>query len=384
VLGKNWKIVVGGGLVLLALLAFAQNIFRTEAQEAFINASLTPVLTPIPGRVDIALPAAGERVARDVTAVVENIQIDRGTLIDLEERLATVVAEIEGVEAQLQELQNSKGEFQQWAESWRVARARYLEQRLAESRSLVTSREQSFTDAQDNRDRLHGMQANVSVRMLRVAQTEVDIAEQELAASRARLRQLQVEREALNQRIQIADSFSERAYSDQKIQETALLISLANARMTELRSRRTALEQAVANQSAQFSRDQLVSVPVPEGMVWRRTPRHSFVPEGGSLGEVALCDDLLLTATLGRREFRRLRVGMTARTRVSLPGGETVRMDGRVIAVTGPSVENSMSMAIPFGRASSDDGYGVVVRLNDPQALDCQVGASARVSFRDG
>ena len=382
-LKRYWRVIAGGGLVLLALLALIQNLYRTDAQEAFFNAQLLPLISPIAGRIVTPLPAVGSGVTPSDTVEVDNPQVERSTLIDLQARLSEVEAELLGVKAEQAQLRASLESYGADAAQWQQARRRYLDEQLREARAQAQARQRSFQDLRDQFERLEGSRDSISLRALRAAEAAMAVAEEESRAAGARVAQIQAEQQALQRRLRVATSDVERAYSDQKVAETGVLLRLAGAQQVALEAKRDGLQAAIATQSAQIEAQARVALTLPKALVWKRIPEGVFVPVGGEVGRLALCQDLVLTASMGEREFRRLRVGMQARIRSEDADGKTHRLTGQLIALTGPSAENAMVMAIPFGRAATKEGYGVVVRLDDASALDCPIGRAARVSFRD-
>lgn len=377
-----WRVIAGGSLVLLALLAFFQNLYQTDAQEAFFNAPLMPLISPIAGRIVTPLPAVGRQAGPGTHVDVENPQVDRSVLTDLQARLSESEADLLGVQAEQAQLRASLERYGQDASQWQAARGRYLEASLREAEAQAAARQRQVEDRRDEFERLQGSRDSLSLRALQAAEAAVAVAEQERQAAGARVAQIQAEREALQRRLRVATSDVERAYSDQKMAETGVLLRLAGAREVALVAKREALQSAVTSQSAQLAAQTQVSLPLPRAQVWQRMPAGAYVAAGGEIGRLALCEELVLTASLGEREFRRLRLGMPADIRTDDANGDRQRLEGEVIALTGPSFENVMALALPFGRAARKEAHGVVIRLQDPSVLDCPIGRTARVSFR--
>lgn len=380
---RYWRVIAGSGLILLALLALLQNLYRTDAQEAFFNAQLLRLVSPIAGRVEVALPAVGSFVSADDAVEIVNPQVERSTLTDLQARLSSVEAELLGVKAEQAQLRESLRSFGEDADQWRLARRGYLDGQLREALAQERASRSRYQDFRDQHERLEESRSNISVRALRAAHSEMSVAEQEWRAAGARVSQVHAEISALQRRLRVATSDVERAYSDQKIAETGLLLRLAGARQVALEAKRDGLKAAIDTQTDQIAAQSSVLLPLPMALVWQRIPEGVYIPVGGEIGRLALCDDLVLTASMGEREFRRLRVGMRARIRSEDENGNETKLEGRLIALTGPTAENAMTMAIPFGRAATKEGYGVVVRLAEDGGLNCPIGRAARVSFRD-
>lgn len=380
-IGERWKAIVGLALLSLAALAFFRNVVLVNTQDAFVNAYLSPLRSPIAGSIQAPLPAPGTRTTNADRVRVVNARPDETLLIETTERLAAVNARLLEARAGVARLEESEAEFSEWAERFRASRDHFLRERERELRAQLEARREQQSDAQDALDRLENHARYVPARQITEARTRLDVASENLEAAHAQLRQLGAEREALAERIQVADTFSERTFSDQKVQETRLRARLLQAGISSLEEQKSALEESVAAARRQLERERAAELSLPDAIVWRREPAEAHVAASGSLGSLALCSDLLVTATLDRRAFERVQVGDEAQVRMRGDDGESVTTNARVITLTGAAMENILGMAIPFGRATLEDAYGAVLRLNSPQKLDCAVGSSVSLRF---
>lgn len=378
---QRWKAIAGLTLLALAALAFFRNIVLVNTQDAFVNAYLSPLRSPIAGTIKSPLPAPGTRTTNVDRVRIVNTRPDETLLIETSERLAAVNARLTEARAGITRLKESEAEFSEWAKRFRNSRDRYLRERESELRAQLGARREQRRDAQDALNRLENYARYVPARQIEEARTRLDVASENLEAARAQTRQLRAEREALAERIQVADTFSERTFSDQKVQETRLQSQLLQAEIGSLENQKAALEESVAAARRQLARERAAELSLPNAIVWRREPAGAHVAASGNLGALALCSDLLVTATLDRRAFRRVQVGDQAQVRMRGSDGESVITNARVITLTGAAMENILGMAIPFGRATLEDAYGVVLRVNTPEKLDCAVGRSVSLRF---
>lgn len=378
---QYWKLVVGALLVVLALLAFTRNIVFVNVQDAFVNAPLSTMRSPIEGQIIRALPAPGEAVDGQWSLEVRNDRADPTLVIEIGERLSTVTSRLAFNKERRARLEASITQFDDWSQRFRDARDRYLAERLSETKAGSAAAERTLADAEDNLKRLIGMRAYTSPRMLSAAQAAADVARGQLQASRSRERQFREERKALAERIQVTETFSERTFSDQKVQETQLELDLARADINALAQQQATLQNGLEEARAQLERERLWQAPVPSAVVWTRVPEGIHVTRGGALGEIAPCDDTVITATLDRAAFRKVQVGMLAKAELRLAGGERRRFDATVVSLTGGSLQNVLGMAIPFGRAIVEDAYGAVLRVEDSTELACAVGRPVTLTF---
>lgn len=378
----GWKPVTGAALIGLALFAFSQNLLRTVATEAYVNAALASVASPIPGRVSQALTPVGSRVGPGFELRVLDERADLSASIDVDNKLAQVEADIAASELKLAAIERSRGQFERWTQQFGSAKGSFLDHRVKQAEALTEVRRAESLRADDNLRRLQSLsEGEVAQREVIAAQATATAASNELAAQEAEQQSLVISRQALRQGVQLTEGLPDRTYSDQKVQELALDLATEQAKHKGLLVQREMLQR-----SQQLSREALQSrrearIPVPEGIVWRRVPENSFVAAGGALGAVAVCSEIVLTATLSRRDSQRIYVGQKVSALMRLPDAERLELKGSVVGLAGPTVENAQGMAIPFGRAASTDGYGAVVRVDQPERLQCRVGAPVRLEF---
>lgn len=378
----HWKAIAGLLLIGVAAVALFRNIVLVNVQDAFVNAHLSPVRSPVAGAIADPLPPVGTRIPSERTAEVRNARPDDTLLIETRERLATVQAGLMEARARIEELRAARAEFTQWAERFRTTRDAFLIERQNELRARIGARREQRGDAADTLARLESHSRFVPARQISAARAQAAIAREELEAAEAEWRQLKRERSALAQRIQVADTFSERTFSDQKVQETGLQIRLLEAEISSLQLQEAALKEATASARQQIERESAATIDLPDAVVWQREPAGAHVARFGRIGSVALCKDAVVTATLDRHAFARLKVGDKARISLEQAGDGTVHIDAQIITLTGAAMENILGMAIPFGRATLEDAYGVVLRVAEPDALECAIGRTVQLRFR--
>lgn len=373
-LRKYWKLAAALTLIAVAVLALLRNLLFVNVADAFVNATLVPVLSPIPGQVVEPLPPPGTRVSATSVVRISNERADETLAIQTSERLQEIEAELESAKARRIPMQASIEELAGWSRRYVKARDAYLGQRLTEARSQVAASREELRKAEYNHNRLQEQSLYVSRNMLDEASTAVEVARQALNAAEARQAQVVTEREALAQRIQISDSYSERTFSEQRLQETHLQLATLDAQIAALEHQRRAMAESLERSQRQLGRETEATVALQDAVVWRRIPAGSQVGRGGTVGEIAPCEDAVITVTLERSAFRKLHVGMPATASLRLPDGERRRVRASVVTLTGGSLQNVLGTAIPFGRAIVENAYGAVLRVDDPQELDCAIG----------
>jgi|LNAP01.1.fsa_nt_gb hypothetical protein len=378
---KHWRLLLGLFFLGFAVVALTRNFIVVTATDAFINANLIAVRSPIPGQIARPLPPVGSRTGTSTLAQVRNTRADQTLTLEISQRLEQVDSALSGASARLEKLKAAEREFAAWSRRYVGARGVYLSQRQSQAAANREASLRQLENARSQLKRLEGVQAYISRDMLEQARTSAQVAEQSLLAATAETEQVASERAALGQRLQIADSYSERTYSEQKLQETRLQAAMLEADIMSLQQQRKALADNLQRSQGQLGRESLANVTVPDGAVWRRLPVGAHVERGGDLGQVAPCDDAVVTATLDRNSFDKLYVGMPVRASFRLEDGSRHTVELALVTLTGGSTENALGMAIPFGRAIVEDAFGAVLRARDPSALGCAIGRPVDLKF---
>lgn len=378
----NWKLLAGISLIALSAFAFWENIWRTVATEAYVNAALAGVASPIPGRVSKALSPIGSRVPAGFELSVVDERADLGATVEIDSKLAQVNAELAASQLKIEALEKARQSFARWTREFGQAKGGFLDKQVAQAKARVEARRADVDRQTDEVRRLRMLpEGAVAEREVIAAQATLTAVENELAAQQAEYEGLVISRQALRGGVQIADGLPDRTYSDQKAQELALDLATEQAKREGLIVQQTALHETLKTSREQLDRLREAHIPVPEGIVWRRIPENSFVAAGGALGAIAVCSEIVLTATLNQRDSKRVFVGQKVNATLLLPDSRQLKTEGTVVGLTGPTIENAQGMAIPFGRAAKPDGYGAIVRPSNPGQLECRVGAQLRLEF---
>ena len=115
--------------------------------------------------------------------------------------------------------------------------------------------------------------------------------------------------------------------------------------------------------------------------MWWRAHRGQYRVAGDAVGDIAICEGAVVTATLTRSDFERLSIGTPATFTLRRSESGSERLHGRVVALVGSTVENSRRMALAYGRSALANGYGAIVRLSDRSQLSCRIGISGRLEL---
>lgn len=373
------RLAFATGMAALGLWAFAPYVTSEVGGEAYVNAPIIRMASPIAGLVATDLPPPGtaivaERTARLVAARVR----DTGPLSALKGQQAALIAARDLARRQIADhrLANRSARFGQAAGARLAATTHAAEEALgackAEAAEAILQRDRvealaaqrfaTFTQ----RDRLRALAA-ASARRCGMLKDQASA--------------LAIETRAANSGLYLAGAAMDAPYGDQqrdrlllRRQELESVAADAEARLAELAVQITSEQERLARASA-------FDAVLPAGtVVWSQpAPKGTTVAPGSSLLELADCRRRYVEVTLPERRMEAVLPG--APVKVRLIGSEDW-LEGRVASAVGAAArrDGAMLAANPDKDARA---LSVLVALPPPQSLArrCDVGRLAEVRF---
>lgn len=384
---KRLRLALAVSLAATGLWAFMPYMANEVGGEAWVNAPLTRISSPISGEVTTALPAPGAHLARPRRAVLVKARAlatdGLGALLDqkaaLEAGLALAEQQLAEIAAADQRLQSRAGRF----ETASVARLQATAQ--AAQADLEACRAEA-REAQQQLDRIETLAAQ------RFATNTVrDRARGAAAATAARCTALEARLAADTQEMQAAraglylgNAGQDSPYAEQqrdrlmlRRQEVETSATTARAHLAEL-TRRIAAEQARLTAAAAYE-----ALLPADRIVWRSlvSPGQS-VSSGDPLLELADCAHRFVEVTLPERRMEAMQPGSPARVRLI---GSDEWLEGRIMGVTGAAARRDA--ALVAADDANRDARALTVAIAIPAtaqgsaARRCDIGRLAEVRF---
>jgi multidrug resistance efflux pump len=352
--------------------------------EAFVNAPLIRMASPIAGIVASDLPPPGSAIATSRTArLVAARIIDNGPLAGLKGSQAALISARDLALRQIAELDRASAQaagrsarFGQAASARLAATTRAAQEALAaceaEAAEAVLQRDriEALAEARfatfTQRDRLRA-QAAASARRC--------------AALKDQAAALAIETRAAGSGLYLAGAAMDAPYGDQqrdrlllRRQELESVVADAEARLAELARQIVAEEERLARTSAFDAR-------LPAGtVVWSQpAPKGTTVAPGSSLIELADCNRRYVEVALPERRMEAILPGSPAKVRLI---GSDQWLSGRVAAIAGAAAHPDGAM-VAANPEKDNRALTVVISLPPPATLArrCDVGRLAEVRF---
>lgn len=378
------RLAFATGMAALGLWAFAPYVASEVGGEAYVNAPIIRMASPIAGIVATELPPPGTAIATERTTRLVAARVrDTGPLAALKGQQAALIAardlarrQIAEIEVASLRLASRSARFGQAASARLAATTRAAEEALAgceaEAAEAILQRDRIETLAAQRfatftqRDRLRA-QAAASARRCAMLKDQASA--------------LAIETRAAGSGLYLAGAAMDAPYGDQqrdrlllRRQELEGIAADAEARLAELAAQIRAEEERLARASA-------FDAVLPAGtVVWSQpAPKGTTVAPGSSLIELADCRRRYVEVTLPERRMEAVLPG--ERVQVRLIGSDTW-VEGKVASAVGAAArrDGAMLAANPDKDARA---LSVLVALPPPESLArrCDVGRLAEVRF---
>jgi multidrug resistance efflux pump len=384
---RRLRVAVAISFAATGLWAFTPYVLNEVGGEAYVNAPLTRVTSPIAGVAGGDLPAIGSYVATAKRLrVVTSRSVDETELGGLMGQQAALSAALALADRQLSELSAMDSRLKLRAERYGRAEGK----RLADWAIAAGADTQACRAEADEAQNQAARVAALAVKGY-AAKATVDRAEAALAGARARCAGLTARASASAQEamaaragVYLGNGTADTPYAEQqrdrlllRRQELESVAVDAQARLEEL-ARRVERERHRLAQAAAYD----VTLPAAS-IVWQvgTSPGSSVVP-GSSLIDLADCTRRFVDVTLPERRIEALVPGQAVKVRLIGAGSWQT---GHVVRVSGAAARRDVAMVA--ASESDHDPRALTVEVSLPPApraavaRRCDIGRLAEVRF---
>lgn len=381
---NRMRLALATGMAALGLWAFAPYVTSEVGGEAYVNAPIIRMASPISGIVAADLPPAGTAIAatRHARLVAARI-LDTGPLAALKGQQAALMSARDLALRQIEEIEAERAHLaRRSAQFGRAASAR-LAATTAAAREAVAACEAEAAETALQRERVEVLAAQRFATFtqrdrLRAVATAT---QRRCAALQDQADALAIETRAAGRGLYLAGAAMDAPYGDQqrdrlllRRQELESVAADAQSRLAELAIQISAEEERQLRASA-------FDATLPGGtVVWSQpAPRGTTVAPGASLIELADCNRRYVEVALPERRMEAILPGTPVSVRLI---GSDAWLTGRVASTVGAAArrDGAMLAANPDKDARA---LSVLVSLPPPKSLArrCDVGRLAEVRF---
>lgn len=381
---SRMRLALATGMAALGLWAFAPYVTSEVGGEAYVNAPIIRMASPIAGMVATDLPPPGTALARPRTARLVTARLrDTGPLAALKGQRAALIAARDLARRQIAELTAADARLaSRSAQFGRAASARLTATTRAAHEALAGC-EAEAAEAVLQRDRIEALAAQRFATFTQRDRLRAQAAAtaRRCAALKDQADALAIETQAAGSGLYLAGAAMDAPYGDQqrdrlllRRQELESVAADAEARLAELAVQIAAEEERLARASA------FDAVLPASTVVWSQpAPKGTTVAPGSSLIELADCRRRYVEVTLPERRMEAVLPGETVQVRLI---GGSAWLDGRVASVAGAAARRDGAM---LAANPDKDARELTVRVALPPpaslARRCDVGRLAEVRF---
>ncbi|OSZ72424.1 hypothetical protein CAP39_03525 [Sphingomonas sp. IBVSS1] len=378
------RVAVATSMAALGLWAFAPYVTSEVGGEAFVNAPIIRMASPIAGIVASDLPPPGSAITTTQTArLVAARLIDTGPLAGLKGQQAALISARDLALRQIAELNGASARAASRSARFGQAASARLAATTRAAQEALAACEAEAAEAVLQRDRIEALatQRFATFTQRDRLRAQALASARRCAALKDQAAALAIETRAAGSGLYLAGAAMDAPYGDQqrdrlllRRQELESVVADAEARLAELARQIAAEEERLARASAFDAR-------LPAGtVVWSQpAPRGTTVAPGSNLLELADCNRRYVEVALPERRMEAILPGSPAKVRLI---GSDEWLAGRVASIAGAAAQRDGAMlaANPDKEARA---LSVQISLPPPASLArrCDVGRLAEVRF---
>lgn len=384
---RQARVAVAGFLAATGLWAFAPYALNDVGSEAYVNAPLTRIVSPIAGITNDRLPAIGSYIATPTALrLVTARTLDDAALGALNGQQAALGAALTLATGQLREL--AAADVRLAARAARYGRAetgRLAEQALA-ARADTRACLAEAGDAEAQAQRVLALAARGFA-----ANAAVDRATANMAGARARCAALKAraaaradEAAAARHGLYLGNGTADTPYAEQQRDRLLLRRQDLETVAADARARLAELAPQIAAERRRLARTAAYDITLPAAtIIWQAatSPGASVAP-GSPLLDLADCTRRFVEVTLPERRMETLGPGQTLKVRLV---GADDWQTGTVTRIAGAAARREAAM-VAAGKADRDPRTLTVEVALPPAEITsaarrCDIGRLAEVRF---
>ncbi|WPB84919.1 HlyD family efflux transporter periplasmic adaptor subunit [Sediminicoccus rosea] len=383
-LARRGRLLLALVLVGAAVAGMLHQQLTLSTAHAVISAHTLPVRSPIGGEVTDLVGEPGAELPHGLAfARIENMQADRGRVLDAQQDGERARMEVDALIGQIRALEAMAGELRARAALHRDVLAEENQAWLAEAEALrsaaLARAERAARDAARAGELARGGHASLAARER--AEAELEIARREAEAQGMRMLALQRQAAAARLGAFTQPGQTGAAYADQRLDELTLR---RDELMRQLSLQQAALDRAerrlAEERQLHEARRSAVISPPRSLILWRlHTQAGQRVLPEEILAELVDCRSAFLLASVPQSALPHVPPGSTARLRLA---GEAVERRGMVVGRQGEAEarEGGNLAALPTRTPGQTALLRIALPPFEPEKA-CPVGRTGRVIF---
>lgn len=384
---KSLRIVVGLIIIAGSLFIVIGEQLTGASGNAFINARLSTLRSPIAGSLKLVDRPLGARVdPQDPLGSISDPLVDSVRLADLVNEKATLQANIKRLDGTIESLTSAVDKLRTQAAIYLEERTEQLQAQVGAAAALSAAAEARLRYANTRLDRAtrlseRGVQAAESLDEARslaeVSALELRNAQQQGAVSSIGL-------SAAQRGIFLGDGYNDAPYSQQRISELEVQKADLQAQLQAHSVILEATDKRIASERARVNR--LSAAPLQsnvDGLVWDYLAASGeTVQRGQDLMRLVDCSTAIVSLSVSENVYNTISHGDRASFRLN---GSSRQLEGTVTRLAGSgtaTIYENLAIAPSQRHLQRFDVTLDVPALREEQSLSCLIGRTGRVFFQ--
>lgn len=308
-------------LIAVAIWAFGPRLSSRIGSQAFVNAELVRVTSPIAGRLTADLPRRGDFIAMERNVrLVQALAPDQRHLFDLRQQQAVAAERADLARRQIAELVESDKLLGDRAEAYRVGMVARIGREIEETAAEVEGCRAEARQRRDIGSRMDNLVKLGTASPIRSAEAGAaqQATETRCGMAEAREKRLTVELDGARRGVFLRDGANDAPYSQQQRDRLAIRRQELEAELLNEDARARQLSAALEEETKRLGQSSSFDLSLPAGyVVWSTAASPgSTVVEGQAVMDLADCGRRFVAVELPEREFEQIKVGDRAAVRL--------------------------------------------------------------------
>ena len=385
---KSLKIIIGLLLVGGGLYVVLGEQLSGASANAFVNARVTTIRSPIAGRLELVSRPLGAQVRQgDPLGTLVDPLVDGIRIADLEREKAEAQVDIDRLRQTINAFERSIETLRTRAAIYREERRRQLVAQGQSAQSATAAAEARLKYAELGRQRSARLSGRgiATAESVEQANSLAEVLALELSSARSRAEEAAVALSASDRGVFLGDGFNDAPYSEQRISEIDVQKMELQAQLDSKVASLAPLTSLIASERLRVNKLSASALEANvNGALWDYLAADGeTIQRGQDVLRLIDCDSAVVTLSVSESLYNTLRAGTAAAFRFN---NSRVVLDGTVIRLAGSgasTIYQNMAIAPSERHLERYDVTLDVPALRDDQEFRCLAGRTGRVFFEN-
>ena len=379
----------------MAIIFFVVAVFvlvpaavNTYSHNSIVNSRVISVHSPIDGLVKNLTVRPGDSVQfQEHVLTVSNTRINESFVHELEVERNSLQSRVDGYKSHLVELEKLKRSLEQRTGQTKKFNSSHVDLELAKAREQMLAQQAVTAERELYYTRIKPMAETgaMSIHDVDAAKFSMEENRNKLKALKIRVKELETERAALANNVNLGEGRNDVPYTRQRLDEVIMVISDYKTRSFEQETRIAEIDRQIAIERVRLATAKEAAIQSPlDGVVWKGyVSNGSEVVSGTELLQIVDCKNLFVESAVSESTLQNVDVGSQVKYRLI---GSSQWYTGTVYQKIGSGNKKQDVTLAALLDVERNQSSRVLVKLDpkDTSAKDknfCNIGRKVEVSL---